>query len=140
MITQTLKIGSHIKLNWHGFDDYLRIIYVWGDTIVAIDKTGKPYNLFRQNIAEYQERHQYERGFYLLAPKYQEAVVDDQIVMVGYFNGAYWLVSGSDNPISPNEMDQKYVSLEKFTTQNIMRVFDKVMVMLPVEQVDENSN
>lgn len=133
MITDTLRIGAHIKLNWHGFDDYLRIIYVFGDTVVAIDRTGKPYNLGRQNIGEYQERSQYERGFHLIAPLYQDAVIDDQIILAGYFNGAYWMVSGNDSPLSPGEMDRKYIALEKFTTQNIMRVFDKMLVMLPVQ-------
>lgn len=132
MITETLRIGGHIKLNWHGYDEWLRIIYVWGDTIVAIDRKGKPYNLGRQNIAEYQGRSQYERGFHLIAPLYQDAVIDDQIIMAGYFNGAYWMVSGSDSPLSPEEMDRKYMALEKFTTQNIMRVFDKMLVMLPM--------
>lgn len=133
MITETLRIGGHIKLNWHGFDEYLRILYVWGDTIVAIDRTGKPYNLARNNIAEYQERHQYERGFHLLTPLYQDAVIDDQIIVAGYFNGAYWMVSDCEAPISPDDMNRKYIALEKFTTQNIMRVFDKMLVMLPVQ-------
>ena len=132
MTTETLKIGGKIKLNWHGFDEYLRIIYVYGDTVVAIDRCGKPYNLTRGNIKEYAEFSTYERGFYLIAPRYQEAAVDGQIIMAGYFNGAYWLLSGRDAPLSADEMERGYTMLETFTTQNIMRVFDRMLVMLPV--------
>lgn len=132
----TLSIGDSIKLNWHGFDDWLRVAYVWGDTIVALDRYGKPYNLGRNNIAEHQGRMS-ETGFFILCHKHPEAVQDDQIILSGCFNGAFWLISGVERPISEMEFNSNYVALEKFTTQNIMRVFDKMLVMLPVQDAPD---
>jgi len=126
-----IKIGADIYLNWHGYEDKtFRVLYVFGDTVVALDPAGKPININRSAIAE--QYHTNDSGMHIVTPINKEFVVDDQIVMAGYFTGSCWLLSGKDSPISVVEFRNNYVSLEKFTTQNIMRVFDKMLVMLPM--------
>ena len=136
MITETIFIGDSIKLNWHGFHDWLRVLYIWGDSIIAVDRLGKPFSLNRSNISERNVNACTEKGFFLVSHLYPEAVKDDQIILSGYFNGAFWILSGKDEPVSFQEFELNYQVIRPFTTQNIMRVFDKMLVMLPCGDVN----
>lgn len=134
-----IKIGGTCILNWHGYEEILmRVLYVYGDTVVLLEETGKPINVDRRFIAHYTDPLMADKkGFYLLASQFPETVENDQIILVGYFNGVYWLVSGCDSPVIQSEFSNRYHVLEPYTTQNIMRVFDKMLVMLPVQDAGD---
>lgn len=128
-----IKIGGSCILNWHGWEDkLLRVLYVFGDTVILLEETGKPLNVDRRFIAYYTDPLMADKkGFYLFANQFPETVENDQIILVGYFNGVYWLLSGCDNPVMPADILSRYHVLEPYTTQNIMRAMDKMLVWIP---------
>jgi hypothetical protein len=138
MEIERIEIGAVITLNWHGFEDKkMRVTYVWGKTVNCIDEVGKPYLIPSHSIATYE--HHGSPGFYIVTDIFPEAVQDDQIVKAGYFNGAYWLLSGepSGKPITVEDFAKRYSAVRPFTTQNIMKVFDLMLVMLPVQDAPD---
>jgi len=101
-----IKIGDQVNLLWHGSDDWLRVLYIWADELTLLDFRGKPIQVKMSYVKEITSAASV--GMYLVTPVFHEAE-NNQFLIAGFFNGAYWRLS-EDIPIVAPWLAQKYAS------------------------------